>query len=112
MPATRPVEYNLAQMASLSGTRMERKRLGGGRLASIVLLYAFLLGLSVLTWFSARRAAETASWVDHTKTVLAEIDASLANVVRDTAIVRGYLLTGDLASSRPSIPRARTFSRI
>lgn len=82
-------------METLSEAPIERKRLGGGRLAAIVLLYACLIGLSVLTWFNGRRAAETASLVDHTRMVLGEIDATLAAVVRDTAVVRGYLLTGD-----------------
>ena len=91
------VGYNLAQMSTPPVTGIERKRLGGGQFVSIVLLYACLVGLSLLTWFNARRAAETAALVAQTKTVLGEIDASLGNVVRDTAIVRGYLLTGDPA---------------
>ena len=79
-----PVGYNPREMETLPETPARRTRPGTARLAAIVLLYGCLVGLSVLTWFNSRRAAESAAWVDHTKTVLAELDAALAGIVRES----------------------------
>jgi len=72
-----------------------RSPLRGRSLAAIMLLYAGLLGLSIATWVNSRRVIESSASVDHTKDVLAEIEAALDLVTRDTALVRGYVLTGN-----------------
>jgi PAS domain S-box-containing protein len=63
--------------------------------AAIVVTFGALLMLVSVTWMSTTRLIQEARWVDHSKDVIAELEAVQAAITEGETGQRGFLITGE-----------------
>jgi PAS domain S-box-containing protein len=84
-------------IADTTGSRLGWRPWGMDiRLAvAIVVTFVALVMLVSVTWMSTTRLIQEASWVDHSKDVLGELEGVQAAITEGETGQRGFLITGD-----------------